>query len=356
LLTRVSDAMIPSRPQPEPRAASTADSPAGAFLQPLPGLVWACRLGANGTAEELPVDRPVGEHQTGWLWLHFNLADARACQLLRSLTDFPAEAKELLLTADEHQQLHVKETCIYGIFADLVCGLHGVTEEIGFLHFAMNETLLVTARRPMLNAAEATRQALRKDRKVTTVAGLLECILEQVIEALEHYAEHLAGELDQSEERILADDMCGDRQVLGRVRRTTVRQHRQLAILRSLIHRFEQDIGQHANPAFRLTTDRLLQRLDWLDNEVVGLRDRSHLLQEEVMLKTAEQTNRNLQLLALVTTIFLPANLVAAIFGMNVKGLPLTDNSSGFLWSLVLLVGVSAAVFWLLKRSGILGR
>ena len=124
----------------------------------------------------------------------------------------------------------------------------------------------------------------------------------------------------------------------------------------SLSHRFEQDIGQHANPAFRLATDRLEQRLDWLDNEVIGLRDRAHLLQEEVMLKTAEQTNRNLQVLAIVTTVFLRASLVASIFGMNVKGLPLTEDDSGFVWSLVLLVSVSAVIFWLLKRSGILGR
>jgi zinc transporter len=52
----------------------------------------------------------------------------------------------------------------------------------------------------------------------------------------------------------------------------------------------------------------------------------------------------------------LPASLVASIFGMNVKGLPLTEDDSGFVWSLVLLVSVSAVVFWLLKRSGILGR
>jgi zinc transporter len=55
-------------------------------------------------------------------------------------------------------------------------------------------------------------------------------------------------------------------------------------------------------------------------------------LQEEVSLKMAAQTNRNLQLLAIVTTLFLPANLIAAIFGMNVGGLPFTGATSGFAW------------------------
>ena len=72
------------------------------------------------------------------------------------------------------------------------------------------------------------------------------------------------------------------------------------------------------------------------------------------MLKTSEQTNRNLQVLAIVTTIFLPASLIAGIFGMNVKGLPLSEDDAGFLWAMFLLVGASAIVFWWLKRSGIL--
>ena len=108
--------------------------------------------------------------------------------------------------------------------------------------------------------------------------------------------------------------------------------------------------------ALKLTTSKLRQRLDWLDIEVVSLRDRAQLLQEEVTMKTAEQTNRNLQILAIVTTIFLPATLVTGIFGMNVMGLPFTQNLHGFFWSMVILIGASALVLWFLKRSGILDR
>ena len=96
------------------------------------------------------------------------------------------------------------------------------------------------------------------------------------------------------------------------------------------------------------------QRLEWLDTEIVSLRDRSHLLQEEVTIKTAEQTNRNLHVLAIVTTVFMPASLIAGILGMNVGGLPLVQDANGFLWSMAILAGSSAIVLWLLKRSGIL--
>lgn len=73
-----------------------------AQAKPLAGLVCGFRFHADGTPEELNVDRP-GE---GWLWLHFNLADARSCPFLSAASALPPPARALLVSADEHQQLH----------------------------------------------------------------------------------------------------------------------------------------------------------------------------------------------------------------------------------------------------------
>ncbi len=335
------------------RKVGTGASPA-APAQALPGLISAFRSKADGVAEELAVDRPIVEDADGWLWLHFNLADARACHFLRSTSYLPLTARALLVAADEHQQLHASDDCLYGVFPDLVCGLEGITEELGFLHFAMTERLLISGRRRALSGIETTRNALRSGHKAPTVAALLDTIVEHVVDAVDRFADDVARKLDRIEEKILAEDVSEGGQMLVRIRRTTVRLHRQLVILRSLIQRLGLDLGQKF--ALGLATKTLGQRLDWLDAEIVSLRDRAQLLQEEVTIKTAEQTNRNLHVLAIVTTVFLPATLIAGVFGMNVGGLPLTQSGHGFLWSMVILVGASAAVFWLLKRSGILRR
>jgi Mg2+ and Co2+ transporter CorA len=41
---------------------------------------------------------------------------------------------------------------------------------------------------------------------------------------------------------------------------------------------------------------------------------------------------------------------------MNVMGLPLAQNPHGFFWSMLLLIGASALVIWLLKRTSIFRR
>jgi zinc transporter len=276
-----------------------------AQAKPLAGLVCAFRFHADGTPEELNVDRPIADGES-WLWLHFNLADARSCPFLSAASALPPPARALLVSADEHQQLHSSDLCLYGILADLVCGLGGITEEIGFLHFALTEAVFISSRRHQLNAVDATRKVLRRGVKVQAPSALLEVIAGQMIESLDRFADGLAGQLDRAEERILADEVNTDRKLVGSVRRMTVRLHRQLVTLRSLIHRFEHDFEEGANPALSLPTAKIGQRLDWLDTEIVELRDRSRLLQEEIMLKDTEQTNRSLQVLAIVTTVFLP--------------------------------------------------
>ena len=71
------------------RAGATLESPAEA----LPRLVFAFRLRPDGIAEELGVDRAIAVEPRGWLWLHFNLADAWACHFLRLSPYFPAGAR-----------------------------------------------------------------------------------------------------------------------------------------------------------------------------------------------------------------------------------------------------------------------
>lgn len=334
--------------------ALTEGAATDARAETLPGLIAAFRFAADGSAQELTVDKPIENEADGWLWLHFNLTDARACRFLRADPTFPTAARDLLIASDEHQQLNASSDCLYGVLPDLVCELDSITEEIGFLHFAMTERLIVSGRRRALSAVQVMRSALRNGLKVATPTALLETIISSMIDSMDRFSDDIAGKLDRIEERILADDMSEGRQMLGRIRRTTVRLHRQLVILRSLIQRLELDLCQKLS--LRIATARLRQRLDWLDTEIVSLRDRAHLLQEEVTVKTAEQTNRNLHVLAVVTTLFMPASLIAGILGMNVGGLPFVQSADGFLWAMGILVASSVVVLWLLKRSGIIRR
>jgi zinc transporter len=321
---------------------------------PIPGVIWAFRIHGDGRSEPLDVEQPIALRGDGLLWLHFNLADMRAQHWLSATDlDLPAIAKALFLSNDNFQQIHNTDDSVYGVIVDLVRAIDRPTEETGFLRFLMTERLLVSGRVHALCSVDATRRVLEAGQRVSNAAGLLETIVEYVADSMERIADKVEEKLDAFEERVLSDDTVDLRKELGRVRRTCVRLHRQLSGLRFTLHRLEQQDNEALKPALRLRAGKLAQRLDALDHAIVEMRGRSRLLQEELQLKMEEQSNKSLRLLSILTALLLPPTLVTGIFGMNTKGLPLTDVDAGFLWASGLIIVSSALAYFIMKRLGI---
>ncbi len=324
--------------------------------QAVPGLVWAFRIHADGAAEELNVDEPLDDRHDGWLWLHFNLADARTDAFLRSLPELPPAAIDALLGKESHQRLHAADACVYGVIADLSRALEGVREQVGLLHFVMTERYLISGRRQALNAVQATRQKLKSGHRLGSVAALLELIVEHIAEAIDDLTADFGIRMDEIEEDILDSGTRDERQTLGEFRRTTVRLHRQIAGLNALFHRLEQRGPGELKPALRLEAGRLSQRLEGLDREVGALHDRARVLQEEISNLLAEETNRHLRALTMVTILFLPPTLIAGFFGMNLEGLPFASSEVGFWGGVIAGLIASTAVYGLLRWFGINSR
>jgi zinc transporter len=86
-------------------------------------------------------------------------------------------------------------------------------------------------------------------------------------------------------------------------------------------------------------------------SDAAALVERVKQLQEELSALVSEQTNRTLFVLTMVTVLALPINLVAGLFGMNVGGIPLSQDRYGFLLVVCPLVVLTAFLaYWGLGR------
>ena len=64
----------------------------------------------------------------------------------------------------------------------------------------------------------------------------------------------------------------------------------------------------------------------------------------------SEKSSRSLFTLTIVTVLALPINLVAGLFGMNVGGIPLATNESGFWVIVFVLAAITTMAIWLILR------
>jgi zinc transporter len=325
-------------------------------LDVAPGLIWGFRIHEDGSAEALPRDKAIELRHDGWLWLHFDLKDSRLQAWLET-TGLPSAAIATLLLRDKIQQLHAAEDCVHGVFADLVRDSTQDGSDFAHLRFAMTERLLISGRRHALASTETARAAIESGQyRLSHVASLLELIVEHVADAMNGLADRLTEQLDAIEDKVaVSSGRKADRLELGQLRRMGVKLHRSLAGLRTLFHRLERQGTQEINPALRLSVSRLAQNLDGLDHDIVHLRERARFLQEEVAASMAEEANRHLNILTIVTTLFLPPTLITGVYGMNLKGIPIADADPGFWWVFALMLIASAVVYFAMRQTGLVG-
>src|SRR5579871_2911925 len=178
------------------KIGSTADSDIDQ-LRPtgIPGLVHGFRVRADGAAEELPPDfafDPVEGDETGWYWLHLNLADTRACSWLETLAGLPASVRSFIRAHHDHQQLNAAPGCVFGVIADLERGLEQSLDRTGYLSFAVTDRLVVSGRRQPLQAVGRLREAIAGGSRIAATAGLLDALVDHVADGVDDLVERLA--------------------------------------------------------------------------------------------------------------------------------------------------------------------
>jgi Mg2+ and Co2+ transporter CorA len=330
--------------------AGTADTVTAMADRDFPGLSFAYRF-RDGHAEALVAREIPGAlaEPGGWIWIHLSLVETYARDWIAQIAPLPARAREILLSDDEHQLLEPIDGGVAGVFADLLREFAGETRELGRLHFALTDTLVVSGRRAALGAIQRTLDALGKGKRFPDAITLLEEIVSHFADAVAMVAQELSDTLDAIEESLIDDASAGERQKLGPTRRTAVRIHRQLSALRLLFRRWSTPSETSAPTRIGVTSGRLALRLDSLDQEIVAIQERARLLQDEIAAKVAAETNRHLFILTVLTAFLLPPTLISGIFGMNVSDLPFTKEAGGFVWAIALIV-VSILLVYVVMR------
>jgi Mg2+ and Co2+ transporter CorA len=65
----------------------------------------------------------------------------------------------------------------------------------------------------------------------------------------------------------------------------------------------------------------------------------------------SNRTNQTMRTLTSITAIFLPLNLIAAIFGMNFDVIPLLHSNNGFWWTIGSMSLIAMTLAWLFWRK-----
>ena len=338
------------------RAALIADLPI--VKRPaVPGFVWVYRFDGSGRGQRISEVQAIDLAQLGegFRWLHLNLVDQRACHWLASHPALPEAARAIMTSSDHHQRMLVADGMLAAVLHDFGRHLDRGSSRTASLHIVLADRFLLSGRHQPVQAADAARRQVEAG-SISGPVGLLEVIVSAVADAAAEVAAAQIQELEAIEDHILRDGGADDQGRIAGIRRRSVHLHRQLSGLRAIFHRIERELTDRLSALLLDTAGRIAQRLDALDDDIVAIQQQARLLQDEIDSKIASRVNRLLYILSVITALFLPPSVVAGIFGMNLVGLPLTENPSGFLVVMLLIAASPFLVYLVLWLSGALRR
>jgi len=308
------------------------------------GLIFAFHFSGEGQGQyETFPDHSTIADGGGFWWVHAHLTDTRCREWIAGQNWLTDEAREILLSHEVHDRIETDEGQLAGLFVDAKLDFDGEDEEMAELRFVLADNILLTGRRRSLRSVENTRIAIERGKLIESPLELLEEIVDRESDYMAKAANDLGREVDVIEDKIMAGYVNDARAETPHVRRRAINLHRQMSRLLVLFRRVERAPATRLPADLRDAAGRIAQRLESIYQEVHSSQDRARLLQDEISAYLANETNKQLYVLSMLTALFLPATLVSGFFGMNTKGLPFAEDELGF-WYAFGVAAIAAAL------------
>jgi magnesium transporter len=215
--------------------------------------------------------------------------------------------------------------------------------------------LLTFQERPTGNF-NPVRDRLRQDRGQIRHQGadyLAYALLDTVVDRYFVVLDELSERVERLEEELLEGNRPFVLEQLHHLKRQTVSLRRAVWPLREVINSLTRSafFGAEVQPYLRDIYDHTVHIIESLE----AVRDLVSNLQEIHLAAVSNRVNQEVRVLTVIAVIFMPSSLLAGIFGMNFRAMPLLEDPGGFAFVIGLMLCVAATlglVFWRRKWLG----
>lgn len=294
----------------------------------------------DSAAQALPL---IGTLAEGFVWLHINLSHAAAEPWMRAQLALSESFLEGLREGSRSTRIERDEDALLAVVNDVTFDFSFEASEVATLWLHVQHHLVVSARKHPLRAIDRLRMAVKGGETLDSSVMLLDHLMRDQADELQRIVRLATERVDDIEDAVLAGRHQQRASEVSQLRRLMVRLQRMLAPEPSALMR------TLANPPGWVSDDdmqhlhRASEEFALVLRDIAALQERIKLIQEEAAARVAQENNRSLYMLTMVTVLALPINLMSGMFGMNVGGIPLGEHPGGF-WIMIAIIATLTAV------------
>lgn len=199
---------------------------------------------------------------------------------------------------------------------------------------------------PVRQRLRAEHTSLRKGGVGMLAYSLIDSVVDSyfgVIEQLNEYAESLEND-------ILGKPSPDTLEGIHQFKRCVSQLRRNLHPLREVLGTLHRDAGDFFRDELQLYLRDVYDHTVHILESLEDLRDLATGLLDVYLSTVSHRVNLEVRTLTVVATIFMPATLIAGIFGMNFREMPWLANAAGFFYALGLMSLIAVAMLLLFWR------
>lgn len=319
------------------------------------GMIFSCALDGTGNARELPwpeVKTWSSPNET--LWVHADRTHADIQQWLQEESGINPLVVDALLAEETRPRITTFDDSFILILRGVNFNPGAEPDDMVSIRLFIEAHRIVSVRhRPLMTIKDIHASFANHSGPISS-GDFLAVLTDRLMERMAPVISQLDEEIDDIEDQMIEQASHQLRSRLGGLRRQAISLRRYIAPQREVISQLQLAPVTWLSPAqragIREVADYLIRYVEDLD----AARERMGVMQEELTGKLSEQMNKTMYILTVLAGIFLPITFVTGLLGINVGGIPGSENPWAFIMVCVtltsaglLLVGIFRWLKWL---------
>lgn len=315
------------------------------------GLVYAYVLDGSGGGRPMTwQDIRSWKPRDGMLWMHIDYTVSEARSWLEDKSGLNSLTCDTLMEDGTRPRNITSDEGLLLILRGVNCNPGEDPDDMVALRMFFTEHRLITMRQRPIMALPDISGYIESGNGPVSAGDFLVMIAERIADRMGDVISDIDDKVDEIEDMILTGETGQLRPQLADIRRQTIRLRRYIAPQRDVLLRLLHDripwLGEPERARLREVAERTARFVEDVDSA----RDRSAITQEEINNRLSEQMNKAMYLLSIVAAIFLPLGLLTGLLGINVGGIPGSENSLAFTFVTIGLVTIAVLLILWFKR------
>lgn len=316
------------------------------------GLVFALCLDGNGGGRPLTLEQArQWQEAEGILWLHLDYTGEVAKQWMTQESGIDPVMVEALTAKETRPRSIVHKGNMLVILRGVNLNPGTEPEDMVSVRFWIESNRIISLRHRRVMAVDDIRQAVLRGDGPKSSGEFLEELSDRLVQRMGIVISEVDDQVDALEDELLNETTYELRQKISHIRRSAISMRRYLAPQRDVMSRLHNEKVDWLDDGERMRLREIADRTTRYVEDLDAIRDRATVTQEELNSSLADKMNKTMYVLSIVAAIFLPLGLLTGLLGINVGGIPGSENPWAFAVFCGMLVMIAVGQIWLFKTK-----